>query len=111
MLTYSIRKHVMSDLRPYVCTLPDCTTPEQLYSSRSSFLNHERLHKLGKNLKNIFVGACLFCGEMLSKANLRERAEHVGRHMEEIAFSVVTKPYEDWDFYTESSRKSKMEID
>lgn len=32
-----------------------------------------------------------------------ERSRHVGRHMEEIAFTVVTKPYEDWEFYSEAS--------
>lgn len=63
------------------------------------------------NLEDIsrIDNACLFCGEMLPKANSRARTRHVGRHMEEIAFSVVTKPYEDWDFYTESSRKSNIE--
>ncbi len=49
---------------------------------------------------------CLFCRETLSNAKREERARHVGRHMEEIAFSAVTKPYEDWDFDTNSSGKS-----
>lgn len=55
--------------------------------------------------------ACLFCREILSNAKRIERARHVGRHMEEIAFSVVTKPYEDWDFYTNSSGKSNKDED
>jgi hypothetical protein len=28
---------------------------------------------------------------------------HAGQHMDEIAFAVVTKPYKDWEFYTDSS--------
>ena len=55
--------------------------------------------------------ACLFCREILSKAKRDERARHVGRHMEEIAFSVVTKPYEDWEFYTDSSGMSNKDVD
>lgn len=31
---------------------------------------------------------------------------HIGLHMEEISFAVITKPYEDWDFYDGSSGKS-----
>lgn len=31
---------------------------------------------------------------------------HIGLHMEEISFAVVTKPYEVWDFYDGSSGNS-----
>ena len=108
----------MSDLRPYICTYADCPTAEQSYDSRSSFLNHEHLHELDKMIRDseglglppkLIEKACLFCGE-IQLGNSNERAQHVGRHMEEIAFSVVTKPYEDWDFYTESSGKSRMGV-
>ncbi|KAL8821610.1 MAG: hypothetical protein Q9191_007272 [Dirinaria sp. TL-2023a] len=126
------QKHVISDLRPYLCTFPDCATPEHTYASRSSVLNHEILvHELEGQSRDVVIEleshpskenpvventvhenelACLFCGEMLRKSMLDERARHIGRHMEEIAFSVVTKPYEDWDFYTDSSAKSNREV-
>lgn len=27
---------------------------------------------------------------------------HLGRHMEEISFAVVMKPYEEWKFYDDT---------
>jgi hypothetical protein len=27
---------------------------------------------------------------------------HLGQHVDEIAFAVLTKPYKEWDFYSES---------
>ena len=47
---------------------------------------------------------CLFCNEDIG-FDRTERGRHVGRHMEEIAFAIVTKPYEEWDFYTASSER------
>ena len=46
---------------------------------------------------------CVFCGEVLLEDGWEERVRHVGRHMEEIAFTVVTKSYEDWEFYSDAS--------
>lgn len=51
--------------------------------------------------KNAAV-ACVFCGEQTGGKN-NNREQHIGRHMEEIAFAVVRKPYEEWDFYSDSS--------
>lgn len=35
------RTHVLRDLRPYVCMYNDCSTPEQLFSTRMAWLSHE----------------------------------------------------------------------
>lgn len=40
--------------------------------------------------------ACIFCTESTGQT-MRDYARHVGRHMEEIAFSVLPTQYEDWD--------------
>lgn len=107
-LTDPIRKHVMKDLRPYLCTLPDCPVARKTYTSPSAFLDHENQgHEVQSgSLHQDEIIACLFCGEPLKKAETAKRARHIGRHMEEIAFSVVTKPYEEWEFYSDSSDKS-----
>ena len=48
---------------------------------------------------------CLSCGENdLHKEDSRRR--HIERHMDEVAFAVVSKPYEEWDFYSDSTSKS-----
>ena len=103
-----IRKHVMNDLRSYVCTFLDCSQAGQTYASRSALSFHERnFHK--KNESNWeerqrgLPTTCVFCEKVLSMADRKDRSRHVARHMEEIAFMVVTRPHEDWDFYTDAS--------
>ena len=52
---------------------------------------------------------CLFCGENnLSMEGSRRR--HIERHMEEVAFAIVSKPYEEWDFYSDSSSAHPSDI-
>ena len=93
------------------------------FASRIEFLGHEMvMHGLEGRSRIVGPGlngcvspferhvqknciACLFCGEVLPEPPEAEYARHVGRHMEEIAFAVVTKPYEDWEFYSDCSGK------
>ncbi|KAK5683233.1 hypothetical protein LTS10_004764 [Elasticomyces elasticus] len=35
------RKHISEDLQPYSCTYLECKIPDQLYGSRTTWLNHE----------------------------------------------------------------------
>ena len=108
-----IRKHVMNDLRPYVCTFLDCDEAGKTYASRRAFRTHERsAHGFKEYLRTSQRGlpkSCIFCEEVLSIADKDDwvtwyhSSRHVARHMEEIAFTVVTKPYEDWDFYSDAS--------
>ena len=107
------RTHVLQDLRPYLCTVENCDEPTTQFNSRRSLLLHEiRWHEmdLGEfepdllewKLRESATGVCVFCGEQTGgKTNSREK--HIGRHMEEIAFAVVRKPYEEWDFYSDAS--------
>ena len=57
---------------------------------------------LERKLRESATGVCLFCGEQ-TEGKINSREKHIGRHMEEIAFAVVRKPYEEWDFYSDSS--------
>ncbi|KAL8671359.1 MAG: hypothetical protein Q9168_004141 [Polycauliona sp. 1 TL-2023] len=97
--------HVMSDLRPYSCTFEDCSQSAETYASRELFMDHELESHVWHGTK------CPFCGEHVQAAAIdkRGRGRHVGRHMEEIAFTVVPKPYEDWEFYSDSSKESARE--
>lgn len=36
-----IRNHVLKDLEPYMCTFPQCSKPDQMYSSRLDWQEHE----------------------------------------------------------------------
>ena len=104
------RIHILRDLQPYVCTVEDCNEPTMQFDSRRSYILHEiTQHELtpGDFLASTYrkpeesaARACLFCGEVF---RIDDHGKHVSRHMEEIAFAVVRKPYEDWDFYSDSS--------
>ena len=131
MLISTNRRHVLRDLRPYLCIYQGCDTADKTYASRATFLYHECTSheqeftkvdigpeqrpltacagtaKLKSNTPaQEYAMTCIFCREVLSETKWSERAVHLGRHMEEIAFSVVTKPYEDWDFYSDNSTKA-----
>ena len=88
------------------------------FDSRRSYLLHEiTQHELtpGDFLAGTYrkpdesaARVCLFCGE---EFRIDDHAKHVSRHMEEIAFAVVRKPYEDWDFYSDSSGPFDGEVE
>ena len=102
----------MRDLRPYGCTVENCNQADETFTSVKDFLEHEVVsHGMpdfylvddfakvaGKSIK------CPFCGLQTTEDRGRHsRGKHVGQHMEEIAFMVVPKAYEDWEFYSEDS--------
>ena len=106
-LTLMTRRHVMDDLKPYLCTFPDCSQADTTYISRRLYVNHEwKTHMKWKgrvDATKIENSCCPFCQEQLAYFDTRVRGCHIGRHMEEIAFNIVPKPYKDWEFYSDSS--------
>lgn len=48
---------------------------------------------------------CPFCHEYTGSGK-NSRRDHIGRHMEEVAFAVVSTPYAEWDFYSASTLSS-----
>ncbi len=52
--------------------------------------------------------ACPLCQATIAQGD-RTFARHVGRHLEEIAFAVVTKAYEEWQFYDDTSSSNAGE--
>ena len=102
------RKHVLADILPYLCIFADCHMADFQFRSRSIFLAHlNQSHGFREKLST--ATTCLFCNEALSASHREDsklHAWHLGRHMEEVAFGVLTKPYEEWDFYYDSSQHS-----
>ena len=109
---------MFADLRPYVCSFRVCDLADRQYLSKDAWLLHEDLnHSTEFEAGHIRAGKkpdepsesllCPFCGERMDRGELT-RGKHLGRHMEEIAFAVVTKPYEDWDFYSTSSLRTMI---
>ncbi|KAL9124583.1 MAG: hypothetical protein Q9217_006099 [Psora testacea] len=113
--------YVLQDLRPYVCTVEHRDEPTTQFDWRRALLLHGiRWHELEpvefdsdlleRRLKGSATGVCVFRGERTGGKN-NSRENHIGRHMEEIAFAVVRKHYEEWDFYSDSSRSGHYDIE
>ena len=89
----------MSDLRTYLCTFPECSHPNQTFSTVNAHLSYEmqdhelqlRPHHHARRLKKASI-KCPFCGQQTAKGTGQDfRARHVGRHMEMIAFTIEPK--------------------
>ena len=48
---------------------------------------------------------CYFCDETMG-SGFQNRLVHLARHLEEIALADVPQQYEDWEFYSDTSRES-----
>ncbi|KAI4158441.1 MAG: hypothetical protein LQ342_007439 [Letrouitia transgressa] len=107
------QKHVMSDLSPYICTVEECSNPHRQYWSVNRYLEHEiTVHELRERnlsrdrIKNRKLASikCPFCGLQTAEGKGPDsRGRHLGQHLEEIAFLVAPKVYEDWEFYSDPS--------
>ena len=104
----------MRDLRPYVCTARECDHATKSFPSLNRYLTHEieahELYPLERSSDQTIKSkkqesiVCIFCGDHTEAGKVdNARGRHVGRHMEEITFTVVPKAYEEWEFYSESS--------
>lgn len=65
------KAHLIHDLRPYICTYPDCKNPTQLYDSRQDWVQHE-------NSEHRKVWRCLDHSDQVF-----ERLETYKRHLQE----------------------------
>jgi hypothetical protein len=52
---------------------------------------------------------CPFCGIRIEASQAMLKS-HLGQHMDEIAFAVLTKPYKEWEFYSEALSSKAMSI-
>jgi hypothetical protein len=89
------QKHVLEDLRPYQCVVETCPQSDETFLSAKELLKHYKEW----HLHEIRLSKCPFC-EVTLKTDLRFQIRHMARHMEEIAFAVVPRPNEEWEFYT-----------
>lgn len=100
----------MHDLEPYLCTFAECEDSARTYVYRASWLEHEiTSHRsrlpLGPKEERTTCSLtieriiCPFCKETIELRN----SSHVGRHLEEIAFTIINSKYEDWEFYSDTS--------
>lgn len=94
--------HVRKDLRPYICTQPDCTNGTQMYDTFGEWATHEYSHQQSKaglaegkrllkddpNLTSR-LRTCVFC---LHRSNdLGNHFQHVAAHLLRIALFAMPR--------------------
>lgn len=76
-------RHIVKDIKPYVCIFPDCRTPDRLFESRREWFFHlttkHRVHDL----------ICPLCKDSLM--SLKQLERHVARHLEELALFALPR--------------------
>ncbi|CAG8109554.1 unnamed protein product [Penicillium nalgiovense] len=72
-------QHVLSDLMPYVCVFPECSTPERLYGSRRQWYAHvQKAHPITETSYQ-----CAICKHThLPSVGFQQ---HVAGHLQELA--------------------------
>lgn len=105
LLTYHsltlCRFHVLDDLEPYQCMEINCPCADATYNRRLGLEDHyARLHP-SASIMSTELYTCLFCDEVVY-GKPSTRFSHVGRHMEEMAFAIVPRQYEAWEFYSDA---------
>lgn len=76
-------RHIFRDIKPYVCTMSDCTTPDRLFESRREWFFHVTLKHHVDDL------TCPLCKDTLT--SLRQFERHVARHLEELALFALPR--------------------
>jgi hypothetical protein len=86
-VTFSSRRHVFRDLRPYVCLFEHCPRSDHLYKSRHEWFEHERQ----QHRREWFCDACdrRFPSASSFKQHLTQKHTHAFKSLNEI--DVVTE--------------------
>ncbi|KAK5089653.1 hypothetical protein LTR70_006537 [Exophiala xenobiotica] len=96
--------HVLDDLEPYQCIESYCPHPNTTYGRLSDLRDHyARVHPSAPIMTSS-SWTCIFCTDGLAGKE-RDKFRHVARHMEEMAFSIVPRQYEQWDFYADAGSR------
>ncbi|PGH08788.1 hypothetical protein AJ79_05887 [Helicocarpus griseus UAMH5409] len=101
-------RHIFDDLQPYICTFPDCPTPNRTYNRRRVWFNHEKtvhrsaryqrdggspssviLPQISGPVDNVSTVDCPLCKETVRNLNHLER--HLARHLEQLALFAMPR--------------------
>jgi len=96
LITFS-SNHVMDDLLPYMCPISDCASGHMMFVRRQHLEVHLRTRHPLESFQQ-----CPFCDKNIEL----DSTKHMGHHMEEIAFGVLTTAYEEWSYDDTNSEAS-----
>jgi ankyrin repeat protein len=92
------KKHIHFDKCRWSTKLDSLSNPKGRYSKRGFHITEERVAN----------SVCPFCAKEIT-GGCGNLTQHLGKHLEEVSFAVVRKPYEEWQFYEDSvSAKSPV---
>lgn len=102
------RKHIFTDILPYVCTEIDCATPHRAYRSKRDWVNHQtrvhsKQHETQYHVSQIepisssfSLGSDFECPLCSNKFDLEKAWEdHVAQHLQELALFVLPRADDD----------------
>ena len=98
--TLSWTKHIIRDIRPYICTFPACQTPNRLYDSRREWFQHFIRGHHSDNFN------CPLCKS--DQTSIEDLEHHLARHLEEIALFAL--PLRDTGAAAEAGEASKLSV-
>jgi hypothetical protein len=61
---HTVRKHVLEDLEPYICTFEGCSSPLKTFSRRRDFVQHE-MNVHGRSDRSLYFCLLPECGARL----------------------------------------------
>ena len=99
--TRSWTRHVFNDLQPYVCTNPECMTPDILFTTKHEWLDHVKMAHSRHTHSGTNLGQqdqqheCELCGAFLVSET--RHTQHLARHMQELALFIRPPDEEDSD--------------
>ncbi|RGP69547.1 transcription factor [Fusarium sporotrichioides] len=104
--TASWKRHVLADLRPYVCLWEDCTASGMEFMRRHEWTlheiqNHRKTYKYlsARTTKEDERVSCPLCKQALP--SMKDYQRHVGRHQEQLALFALPSLQIDDDEYVE----------
>ncbi|OAL48501.1 ankyrin [Pyrenochaeta sp. DS3sAY3a] len=110
-------KHHRNVSRTYACSACPQTFSRKRDGRKHIYFDFENCNGLSykRGRKKIYVkqeiverSNCPFCNQEIAESR-NVLMQHLGRHLEEISFAVVSRPYEEWQFYEDSvSAKSSV---
>ena len=88
------QEHVMEDILPYNCIIPECSFKSKLFSSRHAWYKHlQKLHEFRQtdleDETSPVMSECPLCKESLVSSNKFER--HVARHLQDLALYALPR--------------------
>lgn len=84
-------QHIFKDLMPYVCVVPQCSTPSKHYESRRQWFEHVyEYHQDFIRAERGIIQCCLCRTDIESP---KTYSRHVGHHLQQLGLSMLPGSY------------------